>query len=170
MPNILAHFKKVRIFIFDLDGVLTDGNLLVLENGLLARQMNIRDSFAMQLALQKGYQVLVIAGAVSEPVKERLERLGITRVVMPVEDKTGFILDYIKEQRCAPEEILYMADDLPDMDAMKEVGLSCCPADAAPEIRAIVKYVATLAGGKGCAREVIEKVLRLNHHWSYSSR
>ena len=167
MANVLAAFKRVTTFIIDLDGVLTDGSLLILENGLYARKLHVKDSFAMQMAVKKGYRVAVIAGGVADPVKERLLKLGIRDVEMPVADKTAFIRQYISTHQLDVSEVLYIADDLPDVAALKIAGMPCCPADAAPEVLKIVKYVASLKGGEGCVREVIEKVLKLNDHWTY---
>jgi 3-deoxy-D-manno-octulosonate 8-phosphate phosphatase (KDO 8-P phosphatase) len=160
-------FLSITTFIFDIDGVLTDGTILVLENGLQARSMNIKDGFALQLAIKSGYQVMVISGSAPSPVTDRLNKLGITDVYMSVLDKKAFITSFIGKNKLKKEEVLYMGDDLPDLPAMSAVGLAACPADAATEIKDIVHYISPLNGGYGCARDVIEKVLKANNQWKY---
>lgn len=165
--NILELFKKVTTFIFDVDGVLTDGTVIVMEDGLQARTMNIKDGFALQMAEKNGYRVLVISGGNSPQVAQRLDKLGISNVHMSVMDKKAFVQHYMTENNLTKEEVLYMGDDLPDMPAMSVVGLPCCPADAVNEIKETVKFISPLGGGKACVRDVIEKVLKLNDHWHY---
>jgi 3-deoxy-D-manno-octulosonate 8-phosphate phosphatase (KDO 8-P phosphatase) len=165
--NVLELFKKITTFIFDVDGVLTDGTVLVMDNGLQARRMHIKDGFALQMAVKNGYKVLVVSGGSSPQVVNRLERLGIKDVHMTVADKKAFINSYMAGNGLSPEQVLYMADDLPDLPAMKIVGLPCCPADAVIEIKEAVQYISPLNGGYACVRDVIEKVLRLNDHWHY---
>lgn len=166
--DILEQFKNVKIFVFDVDGVLTDGTVLVLE-GLQARRMSIKDGFALQMAIKKGYKILIISGGYSEAVKERLAKLGVRHVHMAVEDKKTFLSDYVKRCKLKWAELLYMGDDIPDYGLMKLVGIPCCPADAVPEIRDIVNYISPFNGGSGCVRDVIEKVLKLNDHWDYDT-
>lgn len=167
MSNVLEQFKKITTFIFDVDGVLTDGTVLVMENGLQARRMHIKDGFALQMAIRNGYRVLVISGSNAPQVVGRLEKLGITEVHMSVLDKKKFVEDYISANKLKREEVLYMADDLPDLPVMSVVGLACCPADAVSEIKEIVQYISPVSGGYACVREVIEKVLKLNDRWKY---
>jgi 3-deoxy-D-manno-octulosonate 8-phosphate phosphatase (KDO 8-P phosphatase) len=165
--NISERFKKITTFIFDVDGVLTDGTILVMDNGLQARRMLIKDGFALQIAAKNGYHILVISGGNSPQVTNRLEKLGITDVHMSVLDKKMLITDYIQKNNLLAEQVLYMGDDLPDLPAMASVGLSCCPADAVNEVREAVQYISPISGGFGCVRDVIEKVLKLNDHWHY---
>ncbi|HEY6502400.1 MAG TPA: HAD hydrolase family protein [Chitinophagaceae bacterium] len=160
-------FKQITTFIFDVDGVLTDGMVLVLENGLQARRMSIKDGFALQLAVKSNYRVIVVSGAGPSPVVDRLNKLGITGIHMPVLDKKAFIEEYIQQNKLKKEEVLFMGDDLPDLPAMSVIGLSSCPADAATEIKETVQYVSVYNGGYGCVRDVIEKVLKLNGHWKF---
>lgn len=167
--NVLAEFKKVTTFIFDIDGVLTDGTLLVLRDGLQARQMHVKDGFGLQMAMKKGYNVFVISGGVSEESKRRLEYLGLKEIHIGIADKTKFVAELIKSKKIKWEEVLYMGDDLPDIALMKKVGLSCCPADAANELKTVVKYISSINGGWGCVRDVIEKVLKVNGHWQYET-
>jgi len=165
--NVLKYFKKITTFVFDVDGVLTDGTLIVLKDGLQARQMHVNDGFGLQMAVKNGYRVLIISGGYSEEVKNRLEKLGIENVQMGIENKNQFLSLYLEENKLKWEEILYMGDDLPDLPLMKQVGLSCCPNDAVNEIKAVVKYISPVKGGWGCVRDVIEKVLKINDHWQF---
>lgn len=169
MSNVLELFKKITTFIFDVDGVLTDGTLLLLENGSQARRMNIKDGFALQLAVKTGYRMLIVSGSESTPVMQRLEKLGITDVHMSVLDKKTLIEEYIKKNNLNTSEVLYMGDDLPDLPAMSVAGLPSCPADAANEVKQAAVYISSINGGHGCVRDVIEKVLKLNGHWNYRS-
>src|SRR5215212_9130995 len=165
--NVLAEFKKVTSFIFDVDGVLTDSTVLVLENGLQARRMNIKDGLGLQMALKNGFRVVVISGSYSEPVVQRLKKLGLQDVQMSVTDKKEFVAGYLADNDLDWGEVLYMADDLPDLALMKTVGLPCCPADAVPDILELSKYISPVNGGYGCVRDVIEKVLKVQDKWIY---
>ena len=167
--NVLAEFKKITTFIFDVDGVLTDGTLLILRDGLQARQMHVKDGFGLQMAMKNGYRVFIISGGISEESKKRLEYLGIKDIYIGISDKTKFIADLLKSKKVKWEEVLYMGDDLPDLPLMSKVGLSSCPADAVNEVKAIVKYISPINGGWGCVRDVIEKVLKVNGHWKYEA-
>ena len=163
--SVLKLFKPITTFAFDVDGVLTDGTIFVFDNGDQVRRMNIKDGYALQLAVKKGYRVVVISGAHTEAVKIRLNKLGVHDVFMQVENKEEKLSEYINTHQLDWKEILFMGDDIPDYAVMKKVGLSCAPADAVGAIRDIAKYISTIAGGKGCVRDVIEKVLKLNGHW-----
>ena len=127
--------------------------------------MNIKDGYALQLAVKKGYRVLAISGADSPAAELRLHKLGITDVFTKVENKKEKLNEYIEQHKLKSEEVLFMGDDIPDYDVMQLVGLSCAPSDAIAEIRHIAKYISPYNGGDGCVRDVIEKVLKLNGHW-----
>ena len=165
--NVLELFKPITTFIFDVDGVLTDGTILVLDNGLQARRMNIKDGFSLQMAIKKGYRVMIVSGGNSPQVANRLENLGVHEVNMAVLDKKSFVADYLAKNNIVKEQVLYMGDDLPDLVVMPIVGLPCCPADAVNEVKEAALYVSHLKGGDACVRDVIEKVLKLNGHWNY---
>ncbi|MBE7172712.1 MAG: HAD hydrolase family protein [Williamsia sp.] len=162
---LLEKFKQIKTFVFDVDGVLTDGSLLIPDDGQMIRRMNIKDGYALQLALKQGYRVAVISGGNSEAVRERLNRLGVKDVYLKVQDKKAALLAYAAERGLALEELLFMGDDIPDYTVMKLVGLACAPADAAAEIKQVSHYISFQPGGAGCARDVIEKVLKLNNNW-----
>ncbi len=166
--NLLELFKPITTFVFDVDGVLTDGTVLVLDNGLQARRMHIKDGFALQMAAKKGYNVIIISGGNSPQVMQRLEKLGITEVYMNVLDKKGMLQKLMTDKKLEKKQVLLMGDDLPDLAAMSLAGLSCCPADAVNEVKEAVHYISPLNGGFACVRDVIEKVLKLNNQWSFS--
>jgi 3-deoxy-D-manno-octulosonate 8-phosphate phosphatase (KDO 8-P phosphatase) len=163
--NILELFAPIKTFVFDVDGVLTDGSLMLTEDGHMLRSMNIKDGYAMQLAIKKGYKVLIISGGRSEAVRARLNRLGIVDVHIGIESKKELLHDLAISSQTSFESVLYMGDDIPDYAVMQLCGLPCCPADAVPEIKEVAKYISPVNGGKGCVRDVIEKVLKLNGDW-----
>ncbi|MFL5808201.1 MAG: KdsC family phosphatase [Flavisolibacter sp.] len=165
--NVLEDFQHITTFVFDVDGVLTDGGILLLENGLQARRMNIKDGLALQMAIKNNYRVVVISGGASEPVIHRLQYLGVQEIHLGLKDKLKFFEGYLKLSQIKWNEVLYMGDDLPDLPLLEKVGLPCCPSDSAIEVKKISKYISTLSGGYGCVRDVIEKVLKLNDHWNY---
>ncbi len=164
--NLLDEFKKIKCFAFDVDGVLTDGSVLLLDDGQMARSMNTKDGYAMQLAIKKGYAVIVISGGGSEGARLRLNKLGVTEVHFQAANKKALLENFLTAGNILPGQVLFMGDDIPDYAAMAASGLPCCPSDAVPEIKSISKYIAVQPGGKGCVREVIEKVLKLNGHWT----
>ncbi|MES1218666.1 MAG: HAD hydrolase family protein [Bacteroidota bacterium] len=165
--NVLELFKNITTFVFDVDGVLTDSTVLLFENGLQARRMNIKDGLGLQMAMKNGFRVIVISGANSKPVVERLNKLGLTDVHISIEDKKEFLGNYIKRNGLTWEEIIFMGDDLPDLAVMKSVGVSSCPADAVNEIKEIAKYISPVNGGMGCVRDIIEKVLKVQDKWIF---
>jgi 3-deoxy-D-manno-octulosonate 8-phosphate phosphatase (KDO 8-P phosphatase) len=163
--NILSRFKSIRTFIFDVDGVLTNGDLLVTEKGELLRSMNVRDGQALRMAVEEGYRVLILTRGKSEGVVTRLRDLGIRDIVFNCWDKLTAYKEFLDAYELDEHEVLYMGDDLPDFEVMRRVGLPTCPSDAVAEIREISHYISPLPGGKGCVREVIEKVMKLNGDW-----
>lgn len=163
---MLHQFKNINTIVLDVDGVLTDGTLLIMPGGLMVRRMNIKDGYALQLAVKKGYHIAVISGGDSPEVKDRLQKLGITDVYMKVQDKLSVLQEYLLLNGLEAANTAYMGDDMPDYDVMKEVGLPTCPADAAVEIKTLSAYVSPLNGGAGCVRDVIEKIMRVRGDWS----
>lgn len=164
--NVLQYFRNITTFVFDVDGVLTDGNVYILRNGLMARRMNIKDGYALQLAIKKSYRILIISGSDSLEVTHRLHNLGVVDILMKVENKKFLLQEYMHKNQLHKEEILFMGDDIPDYEAMKEVGLAACPQDAVMEIKNIAHYISPLKGGEGCGRDVIEKTLKLRGDWA----
>lgn len=163
--NILAKFKAIKTFVFDMDGVLTDGSLLILNDNEWFRTMDIKDGYAMHVAANHEYKMAVISGSTSESAKKRLHHLGVKDVFMGVDNKKELLQKYIAENNLNPLEVLYMGDDIPDYGCMNIVGMPCCPADAVSDLKQIVKYISPFNGGHGCVRDVIEKVLKLHGKW-----
>jgi 3-deoxy-D-manno-octulosonate 8-phosphate phosphatase (KDO 8-P phosphatase) len=163
---MLHQFNNINTSVLDVDGVLTDGTLLVMPGGLMVRRMNIKDGYALQLAVKKGYHIAVISGGDSAEVKDRLQKLGITDVYMKVQDKLSVLNEYMILNGLDLTTTAYMGDDIPDYDVMKVVGLPACPADAAVEIKSLSAYVSPVNGGAGCVRDLIEKIMRVRGDWT----
>ncbi len=163
--NFKEKLRSVKTFIFDVDGVLTNGMLLVMPDGEFLRSMNIKDGYAMQLAVKKGYLIAIISGGHSQGVPVRLKRLGIQEVHMGVADKSAVFNSLLLKYNLNKSEILYMGDDVPDLPVLKQCGVPCCPSDAVPEIKLNSIYVSQKNGGDGCVRDVIEQVMRLQDSW-----
>ncbi|OZV69772.1 KdsC family phosphatase [Winogradskyella aurantia] len=160
------YLADITTFIFDVDGVLTDGSITVTTKGEMLRTMSIKDGFALKTAVDSGFHVCVISGGSNEGVRLRLKGLGLTDIYLGVHNKIEQLNAYLDLHSIKPENVLFMGDDIPDFIAMKAVGLPCCPQDAAPEIKAISKYVSHKNGGKGAARDVIEQVLKVQNKWN----
>jgi 3-deoxy-D-manno-octulosonate 8-phosphate phosphatase (KDO 8-P phosphatase) len=167
--QILSRFKLIKTFAFDMDGVLTDGNIIVDSKDNWLRQMNIRDGYALQLAASEGFNVIVISGSSSSFVHDRLNKLGVKDVFMQVKNKEEFLKVFMQERKLSLTEMLFMGDDIPDYFCMKMAGIAACPADAAFEIKDIASYISPFNGGHGCVRDVIEKVLKLNNKWTFKN-
>ncbi len=163
--NFNKRLQNIRCMVFDVDGVLTDGSLLITEEGHQLRAMNIRDGYALQLAVKKGYHIFIISGSSSDGVRMRLNRLGVMEVHMKVDDKAQCLENLLKQYNLSHSQVLYMGDDVPDMPALKIAGVPTCPADAMPQIKQYCIYTSEKQGGKGCVRDVIEKVMRLQGKW-----
>ena len=148
-----------------MDGVLTDGSITVMPNGEQVRTMNIKDGYALQLAIKKGYNVAIISGGNSDPARKRFESLGIKDVFMKSFDKVQVFEDYCNMYDIKPDNCLYMGDDIPDFEVMQKVALSVCPADAAREIQETVDYHSTIKGGQGAVRDIIEKIMTMRGDW-----
>lgn len=156
---------QITTFIFDVDGVLTNGIVEVMTNGELVRHMNVKDGYALKTAIDKGYQIAIISGGNNEGVRTRLKGLGIPDIFLKTHDKLTTFYTYCQEKNIKPENVLYMGDDIPDAEVMKVVGLSAAPQDADSEIQRIAKYISHKKGGEGCVRDVIEQVLRVQDNW-----
>ena len=163
--NFLEKFKLVDTFIFDVDGVLTNGELLIQPDGALLRKMFVKDGYALQHAVKQGYKVVIISGGKPLGVAERLAGLGIEDMFYNIKNKKEVYLDYVEKNKLDPEGIVFMGDDIPDYELMRFVGIPACPNDAAIEIQEIAQYVSPFNGGQGCVRDIIEKVLRLHGRW-----
>ena len=165
LENNLEKFGRIKTLIFDVDGVLTNSELIVLENGQLLRKMSTRDGYALKRAMQAELQVIIITGGNSKGVVTRLKNLGVEDVFFNISDKLETYEQLVDHYELDEDRILYMGDDLPDLECMRRVGLPVCPKDAAHEIKDLSLYVSPLEGGRGCVRDVIEKVMRLKRNW-----
>lgn len=166
LVHLFDKFNAVRAFILDVDGVMTDNTVHVTESGEQLRSMNIRDGLGLKIALKNGYPVCIITGGRSQGVVKRLAGLGVEHIYTNVEDKWPVFLQFLQTHNLKASEICYMGDDLPDLQILRKVGLSACPADAVPEVLNAVDYISPIAGGKGCLRDVIEKALKTQGKWS----
>jgi len=167
-----ASLKDIDTFIFDVDGVLTDGSLLITNEGELLRTMNVKDGYALKSAVKKGYNVCIITGGNNAGVKIRLQGLGITDFYMNAHLKAEHLKEYLEANNINPSTVLFMGDDLPDVPAMKLVALPCCPQNAVPQVKEVAEYVSHKNGGEGCARDIIEQVLKVRGDWNdnYSAK
>ncbi|UJH67108.1 KdsC family phosphatase [Allomuricauda sp. SCSIO 65647] len=164
--NYKEYLKDITTFIFDVDGVLTDGSVLITNDGELLRTMNVKDGFAMKAALLKGYNVCIITGGTNKGVRDRLKGLGITDIYLGAHHKEEPLEEYLDSYNIEPKTALYMGDDLPDIPAMKRVALATCPQNAAAEVKAISDYVSHKNGGEGCVRDIIEQVMKVHGNWN----
>lgn len=160
------YLEHITTFIFDVDGVLTDGTISLTTTGEMLRTMHTKDGFAMKTALDAGYNLCIISGGSNEGVRQRLKGLGVTDVYLGAHNKTEQLKEYMDIHDIKHENVLYMGDDIPDYPVMKLVGLPTCPQDAVPEIKAISKYISHKNGGQGCVRDVIEQVLKVQGKWN----
>lgn len=161
----LEKLKNITAFVLDVDGVLTNGNLLLTESGEQLRQFNIKDGFALQLAVKKGFKIAVISGARSKGVEARMKGLGITDVFLGVDSKVEVYQKFLKDSAIQSEEVLFIGDDIPDLRLMQMAGLAACPADAVEEIKALADYISPRVGGDACVRDIVEKVLKIQGLW-----
>lgn len=163
--SYLPKLQAISTFIFDIDGVLTDGSVIVTESGEQQRIMNIKDGYALQLAIKKGYRIAIISGGSSEGVRDRFTKLGVTDVFMSSHNKLKVFNDYCEKHSLEHKEILYMGDDIPDIKVLQLVGIPTCPLDAVAEVKAVSIYISHQNGGKGAVRDVIEQVLKVQDNW-----
>ena len=160
------YLEQINTFIFDVDGVLTDGTIMVTTSGEMLRTMNIKDGYALKTAVDQGFNVCIISGGSNEGVRIRLKGLGITDIFLGAHNKIEQLDSYLNTHNITANQVLYMGDDLPDHPVMQRVGLPCCPQDAVPEIKAISTYISHKDGGKGAVRDVIEQVLKVHGKWA----
>ena len=165
MSEIESLLSSITTFIFDFDGVMTDGSVFCDFEGHPLRTTNVKDGYALQLASKLGYNVAVISGAVCPSTIVRMNSLGVTDVFTGIPDKVLKLNEYMQTKGLKPEEIIFMGDDIPDLRVMQCVGLPACPADAVPEVQKISKFISERPGGKGAVRDVIERVLKAQGKW-----
>ena len=163
--NYKELMPQISTFVFDVDGVLTDGTVTIFPNGELVRKMNIKDGYALKTAIDKGYRVCIISGGTNEGVRSRLQGLGVKDIYLGAHNKIDQLEEYLTLNNLTPQEVLYMGDDIPDLQVMQQVALAACPKDAVPEIQDISIYISQKKGGQGCVRDVIEQVLKVQDKW-----
>ena len=165
MKNYKNLLPSIKTFIFDVDGVLTDGKILITNEGEFLRSFDTKDGYAMKCALVQGYKIVVISGGRNQGVEERFKELGVFDIYMGIHYKLDAFQDLLDNYDLDPETILYVGDDVPDIPVMEKVGLGCCPADAVSDVKNMADYVSHKNGGEGCVREIIEQVLRVQGKW-----
>lgn len=161
-------FEKITTFIFDIDGVMTNGDVLALESGEQPRTFNVRDGYGINRALKLGYRVAILSAQNQVGVHKRMDYLGVTDVFLGAspDGKLPIFLQYLEEKNLKKEEVIFMGDDIPDYEVMIEDGVvSACPADAVEEVREVATYVSPVKGGDGAVRDVIEQVLKAQGKW-----
>ena len=167
--NYKEKFKNIKNFVFDVDGVLTNGGLYILPSGEFMRKMNAKDGYALKLALIKGYNIAIITGGKENNIKERLNKLGIKNVFLNAHNKLPILENYLTENNLNIKNTLYMGDDIPDIECIQKVYVSSCPNDAVYEVKEACDFISSYKGGEGCVRDVIEPVLRINNDWEHEA-
>jgi len=168
MENFKEAIARIRAFAFDVDGVFTNGDIMVTPEGEFMRNYNSKDGYAVAYAIKKGYKVCIITGGCGRAMEFRFRTmLGVHGLYMACADKVESLKEFLTEHGLTQQELIFMGDDLPDIEAMQHAGLAVSPADAAHEVLAISHYVSPYKGGSGCVRDVIEQVLRARDDWAF---
>lgn len=169
MGNFKEDIACVEAMIFDVDGVMTDGRIIPTAEGDFIRCYNCKDGYALAYAIRHGYRVCVITGGYGKILERRLRMLGMQDYYIDCMDKISTLREYMKKYNLNPENVLYMGDDIPDLECMREVGMPVCPADSAAEVIECSRYVSEFEGGRGAVRDIVEQVLRARGDWAKSS-
>jgi 3-deoxy-D-manno-octulosonate 8-phosphate phosphatase (KDO 8-P phosphatase) len=165
MSNFKEDLAKVKAFVFDIDGVMSLQTINLNSFGVPNRTVNLRDGYAMQLAVKKGYRIGIISGSNAKEYQKRLKSLGVTDIYLNSRIKLDHFNTFLKKYNLPKSDVMYMGDDIPDFEVMKEAGVAVCPSDADSEIKQVAAYVSDRKGGEGCVRDVIEQVMRLHNNW-----
>jgi 3-deoxy-D-manno-octulosonate 8-phosphate phosphatase (KDO 8-P phosphatase) len=165
MTNFKENLARVKAFVFDIDGVLSLQTIDLNSFGVPNRTVNLRDGYALQYAVKKGYYIGIISGNSSKEYQRRLKLLGVRDIYLNSKSKIDHFNDFLKKHNLDKSEVLFMGDDIPDFQVMKEAGIPVCPSDADSEIKQLAVYISDKRGGEGCVRDVIEQVLRLHNKW-----
>lgn len=165
MANYKEKLHHIKAFVFDFDGVLSDGKVYTASNGEMVRATSTKDGYALQYALKKGYRIAIISGGFGEGMQQRFRGMPQMDIFLHVSNKIELFTKYLNDNNLKPENVLVMGDDIPDYQMMSMAGVKCCPADAAEEIKHIADYISFQSGGCGCVRDVIEQTLRLQGRW-----
>ena len=164
-PNYKALLPQITTFIFDVDGVLTNGKVLITSEGEMYREMDTKDGYALKCALDQGFKVCIISGGTNEGVRNRLRALGIYDIYLGAHHKGDPFQDVLDSYALSPDEILYMGDDMPDIEVMEQVAVAACPQDAVADVKAVSNYISHKKGGEGCVRDIVEQTLRVQGKW-----
>ena len=170
MGNFKEDIVRTEAFIFDVDGVLTDGGIIPTLDGDFIRKFNAKDGYAIAYAIRMGYKVCIITGGRGENLRHRLEMLHIEDMYLDCSNKIAALEEYCTKYGIDPRNVIYMGDDIPDLDCMRRVGIPVCPADSAAEVLDIARYVSEYDGGRGCVRDIVEQVLRARGDWARDSQ
>ncbi len=163
--NVYDSFDQIRAIVLDIDGVCTDNTILVTEQGEFLRSMHVKDGLAIKMAIKAGFKLAVISGGRSEGTRKRFEILGLEEIHLGIDSKFNILQELLSKWDLRLDQIAYMGDDLPDLEILQQVGLPCCPADAAPEVLAICPFISPFKGGQSCVRDLIEKILQAQGKW-----
>lgn len=170
MGNFKEDIAHTEAFVFDVDGVMTDGGIVPTVDGDFIRRYNAKDGYALAYAIRMGYKVCIITGGRGRTLENRLRMLGITDFYTDCMDKIAAMREFFEREGLDPQHVIYMGDDIPDLECMREVGIPVCPADAAAEVVEVSRYVSEFNGGAGAVRDIVEQVLRARGDWAKDSR
>lgn len=170
MGNFKEDIACVEAFVFDVDGVMTDGGIIPTPDGDFIRKYYAKDGYALAYAIREGYKICVISGGRGEMLRRRLEMLGIEYIYLNCMDKIAAINEFMQTQHLDPQNVIYMGDDIPDLECMRLVGIPVCPADACMEVIEASRYVSEYDGGHGAVRDIVEQVLRAQNRWAKNSK
>ena len=167
MGNFKEDIAKTKAFVFDVDGVMTDGGIMPIGDGSdFVRKYYAKDGYAIAYAIRRGYKVCVISGGHGNLLRARLERLGVTKMYLNCMDKIAAMDEFFAEYNIDPATTIYMGGDIPDLECMQKVGIPVCPADACSEVIEASRYVSEFDGGKGAVRDIVEQTLRAQNEWA----
>jgi len=165
MSSIDYDLTKIKAFVFDVDGVLSPSTIPLGSDGYPQRMINIKDGYALQLAIKRGYRIAIISGGVSEAISVRFSALGIKDIFMGSSIKLPVLKEWMHKENLQPEEVAYMGDDIPDLPCLRHIGLPCAPFDACWECKETAIYVSKFSGGYGCGRDILEQTMKANNNW-----
>lgn len=165
MINYKEKLHDIKAFVFDFDGVMTDGSVWTYNNGDVIRCADVKDGYAIQYAVKRGYIIAIISGATSLSIDNRMKSLGVSQCMTGCSNKLQTLRDFLSRNHLQESQVVCMGDDIPDYQMMRHCGVAACPADAATEIKEISDYISIRPGGKGCVRDIIEQTLRLQGQW-----
>ena len=167
MNNYKELLKSITTLVFDVDGVMTNGDVMIMPDGDFVRKMNIKDGYALKIAIEKGFRIIIISGGNSNSTRLRFENLGVKKenIILGTLEKLEKLEEFVTMYNLKKEEIMYMGDDMPDVPALKFVPLSTCPKDAVPEVKDVCNYISYNKGGKGAVRDIVEQILKSQNKW-----